>query len=214
MDKKKTEIKLFTSFATISSYSDTILEKIFHSAYKKLEKKFGCVYLSYVLESEYLNKNIQLATHQEWSEYYYKKGLASNCHIAKMCREMKPKSCSFTINWNLILPDDKESRKIHLLRRDFEFDNGVTYATILFNRYYGNYFELINIIGNSLDLNFYKEIYQNKNYIGLLLQNFRKKAYLDLSNTLLKIELGNNILPMRTHLPKAINNTANPIKNL
>ena len=126
MDKKKTNIKLFTDFTTVSSYADSILERHFYAVYRQLEKKFGCIYLSYVLESEYLGKNIQFATHQEWNKCYYIKGLSKNCHIAKICREMKPKNCSFTINWNLMLPDDNQSKRIHLLRRDFGFDNGVT----------------------------------------------------------------------------------------
>lgn len=176
MDKKENRIKIFTDFSMVDLHCDIILEKYFYTTFKQLEKKFGCVYLSYVIEGGTYGEKIQFSTDKEWNILYFKKGLSEHCHIGKICREMKQKNCSFTIDWNLIPPDDNKSRKVHLLRRELNFDNGVTYATLLYNKSFGTYYELINIIGNNLDIHFYKEMRQNKKQVSLILKNLRERA--------------------------------------
>jgi len=184
MDKKETIKKIFTNFSLDHVYHDVVIEKYFHSAYKQLEKQFGCVYLSYIIESQLLGEKLQLSTSKEWNSFYYEHGLSETCHIAKICRKMHIQMRSYTINWNLIAPDDTKSRKTHTLRREFGFDNGATYATILKNNHFGSYFELINIVGNSLDLNFYKELQQSKVTVASILRFLRVKGYNSLSNRL------------------------------
>lgn len=184
MDKKEIIKKIFTDFTSGHIYHDIVIEKYFHSANKRLEKQFGCVYLSYVIESQYLGEKLQLSTSKEWNSFYYEHDLSETCHIAKICRKMHVQMQPYTINWSLIAPDDTKSRKTHILRREFGFDNGVTYATILKNNRFGSYFELINIVGNNLDLNFYKELQQNKAIVTSVLEPLRIRGYSALSNRL------------------------------
>jgi hypothetical protein len=182
MDKKTAIDWILSDFPENNLCFDNKLSHCFFAIYRYLEKKFGCVYFSYILECKNTGNKILLATNQEWGSLFYQNGLIKNCHLAATCRNIKNVSQNFTLVWNDIRPDNNEARKVHSLRHDFRFDNGISYANKLSHFCFGQYYELINIIGDTLDLNFYREIEQHKTELLFLLKKLRVKGYVTLTN--------------------------------
>lgn len=170
-------IILLSEFTNENCLTNNVLTKNMDKIFTLFNKKFGCTYFSYVLECTKTRKKIQLSTNAEWAHYFYFKNLIKNCPLAMALRSIHTSKKSSTLVWNNVKPQTKQEKIITGLREDFSATNGILYATFLDNDSFGPYFEVISFGGEKLDLNFYREIHQNKKRISSFLYELRCKGY-------------------------------------
>lgn len=66
------------------------------------------------------------STNKRWSSFYSNSQEAKACHIVRASGELAKKSESFTLIWNLLIPDNEESQYINERRIELDHCNGVT----------------------------------------------------------------------------------------
>lgn len=182
MQINPSSIKLLDEFNSENCLTNILLNEL-NKIFKILNFKYGCTYASYVLESEPTGKKIQISTNPTWANYFYFENLMQHCPIVEIVRKINSESFeNSTLVWNIIKPRTREEKLVIGLRGEFSVSNGITFTTFLSHHKYGIYLEAINLAGNKIDVNFYKEVLQNKGHISSLIYDLRCKGYKTLTS--------------------------------
>lgn len=157
MNDKNILIKAVPNFLNLKNF---IFEGV-HSA------TFGIVQK----ENNHSNLIHYESTNKKWCKFYSNSQEAKSCHIVKASGELANKATSYTLIWNLLIPDNEESEYINERRIDLDHCNGVTICKNISD-------ELIlcaTFTGAQHDVNFAATLLRNKH---LLLKNtFSNKIY-------------------------------------
>lgn len=174
-------IKLLDEFDSNNCLTDVFLYEL-KKVFKGLSLKLGCTYASYLIESELTGKKVLTSTNPIWANCFYFENLIQGCPVVDALRKINSGSFqNSTLVWNSIKPYTREAKLVTGLRGDYSVSNGITFISFLPHNKYGCYLEVISFAADKLDINFHKEVLQNKKNISTLIYNLRCKGYKALS---------------------------------
>ena len=169
---------LLTEFTKDNCFDGEELMRYLYNAYNMFKKKYGCTYCSYTLECLSTSKKIQISTNRAWADFFYFKNLVQNCPVVDALRSLNKDTLSDnTLIWDYIRPQTRQAKIINGLRDDFSISHGLSFSTFLLNKSFGPYLEIITLTGNKLDVSFFKEILQDKDYVCSAIHPLRIKGY-------------------------------------
>ena len=109
------------------------------------------------------------STNKKWQRFYSNANETKMCHIVKSSSERAQNVESFTVIWNMLIPDSEESKFLNERRIELDHCNGVTICSHVRN----NLLLCATFTGAQHDDNFVATLLKNKSL--LLRSTFNSK---------------------------------------
>lgn len=133
-------------------------EKNFWNVNSKLAE-YGATYVSLLIFNQNNQLTYSLSSNPDWSDEFSSTGLYKKCHLLNTANElMSTNNTSFTLAWDLYLPETEAAKELDDIRKSIDISHGVGFCV------HGVHQSkiMLNIAGKYMDVNFGLNILKNR----------------------------------------------------